>query len=92
MNGQLATYTEETLPSNALVSEIEIVAKYTNGEPMSGGYVRVFAPDDRTTPWLTGNCDRQGRFTFTPDRSKTGRWTIRVQAADHSNFINILVR
>ena len=45
---------------------IEIVATYDNGEPMAGAQVTVYAPDDPSTPWLTGVCNDEGRFSFIP--------------------------
>ena len=53
---------------------IEIVAKYDNGEPMGGAQVVVYAPDDPSTPWLTGTCDSEGRFTFRCARQVMATW------------------
>jgi nickel transport protein len=86
----VATYSENNLPRNAQVSAIEIVAYYSTGEPMADGQVRVYAPGD-SEPWRTGRCDRQGRYTFTPNLSRRGRWTVRVESEGHSNFINIVL-
>ena len=68
---------------------IEIVATYDNGEPMAGAQVVVYAPDDPSTPWLTGVCDDQGRFTFVPDASKPGTWDIQVRKAGHGGMVHI---
>jgi len=70
---------------------IEIVAKYDSGEPMSGAQVVVYAPDDPSTPWLTGVCDDEGRFTFTPDSSKPGTWDVQVRQAGHGGIVHIPV-
>ena len=70
---------------------IEIVAMYDNGEPMAGAQVVVYAPDDPSTPWLTGVCDDQGRFTFVPDASKPGTWDIQVRQAGHGGMVHIPV-
>lgn len=70
---------------------IEIVAAYDTGEPMSGAQVAVYAPDDPSTPWLTGVCDDEGRFTFTPDSSKPGSWDVQVRQAGHGGIIHIPV-
>jgi nickel transport protein len=69
--------------------EIEIVAKYDTGSPMSGAQVVVYAPDDATTPWLTGVCDDEGRFSFVPDTSKPGTWDVQVRLAGHGDIIHI---
>ena len=70
---------------------IEIVARYDAGEPMSGAQVVVYAPDDLTTPWLTGVCDEEGRFAFTPDTSKPGTWDVQVRKAGHGDIVHIAV-
>jgi nickel transport protein len=69
--------------------EIEIIAKYDTGEPMAGAQVVVYAPDDPTNPWLTGVCDDEGRFSFTPDASKPGIWDVQVRLAGHGGIIHI---
>ncbi len=68
---------------------VEIFAAYDSGEPMAGAQVTVYAPDDPSTPWLTGVCDDEGRFSFTPDAAKTGTWDIQVRQAGHGDIIHI---
>jgi len=68
---------------------VEIRAAYDTGEPMSGGQVTVYAPDDPATPWLTGVCDEEGRFLFTPDPAKPGTWDVQVRQAGHGDMIHI---
>ena len=70
---------------------IEIVAMYDNGEPMDGAQVVVYEPDDLTTPWLTGACDDEGRFSFTPDTAKPGMWDVQVRQAGHGDIVHIAV-
>ena len=70
---------------------VEIVASYDTGEPMAGGQVTVYAPDDPATPWLTGECDEEGRFTFTPDPEMPGTWDVQVRQAGHGDMIHIPV-
>ena len=71
--------------------EVEVVARYDTGGPMAGAQVVVYAPDDPGTPWLTGTCDDDGRFTFTPDSSKLGTWDVQVRLAGHGGMIHIPV-
>ena len=71
--------------------EITIVAKYDSGEPMAGAQVVVYAPDDPSTPWLTGVCDDEGRFSFTPDSSSPGIWDVQVRLAGHGGMVHIPV-
>ena len=71
--------------------EIEIVARYDTGGPMAGAQVVVYSPDDPATPWLTGVCDDEGRFSFIPDTSKPGIWDVQVRKAGHGDIIHIPV-
>jgi len=70
---------------------IEIIARYDSGTPMSGAQVAVYTPEDPTTPWLTGVCDEEGRFTFVPDTSIPGTWDVQVRLAGHGGIIHIPV-
>ena len=70
---------------------VEIYATYDSGEPMAGAQVIVYAPDNPTTPWLTGVCDDEGRFSFTPDTTSTGTWDVQVRLAGHGGMIHIPV-
>jgi len=71
--------------------EIEIVATYDTGTPMAGAQVAVYTPDNPTTPWLTGACDEEGRFNFTPDTTQPGIWDVQVRLAGHGGIIHIPV-
>jgi len=68
-----------------LSTAVELVATYDTGEPLAGGQVTVYAPDDPATPWLTGVCDDEGRFVFTPDPGKAGSWDVQVRQAGHES-------
>lgn len=68
---------------------VEIEATYDSGEPLAEGQVTVYAPDDPATPWLTGVCDEEGRFTFTPDPSIPGTWDVQVRQAGHGDIVHI---
>ena len=70
---------------------IEIRALYDTGTPMAGAQVSVYAPDAPTTPWLTGACDEEGRFSFTPDPTKPGTWDVQVRQAGHGDIVHISV-
>ena len=70
---------------------VEIVASYDTGEPMAGGQVTVYAPDDPSTPWLTGVCDEEGGFTFTPDPAIPGFWDVQVRQSGHGDMVHILI-
>ena len=71
--------------------EITIVARYDSGEPMAGAQVVVYAPDAPSTSWLTGVCDDEGRFSFTPDSSRPGIWDVQVRLAGHGGMVHISI-
>lgn len=72
-----------------VVTGVEIQAAYDTGDPMAGGQVVVYAPDDPSSPWLTGVCDGEGRFAFAPDPDKPGTWDVQVRQAGHGDIVHI---
>ena len=68
---------------------VEIRATYDTGEPMAGGQVTVYSPDDPSTPWLTCVCDEEGRFIFTLDTYKPGTWDVQVRQSGHGDMVHI---
>ena len=68
---------------------IDIIATYDSGEPMAKAQVSVFAPHDPQTPWLTGMCDAEGKFSFSPDPALPGTWDIQVRQAGHGDIIHV---
>jgi nickel transport protein len=68
---------------------VETVATFDSGEAMAGAQVAVYAPGDPTTPWLTGVCDDEGRFVFTPDPTTSGTWDVQVRQAGHGDIVHI---
>jgi len=70
---------------------IEIRALFDTGSPMAGGQVTVYAPGDPSAPWLTGVCDEEGRFIFSPDTARAGMWDVQVRQAGHGAMIHIPV-
>jgi nickel transport protein len=68
---------------------VEIEATYDSGEPLARGQVTVYAPSDPATPWLTGVCDEEGRFAFTPDPAIPGTWDVQVRQAGHGDIVHI---
>ncbi|MGQ9626923.1 MAG: carboxypeptidase regulatory-like domain-containing protein [Anaerolineae bacterium] len=72
-----------------VATTIEVTASYDDGRPMAGGQVAIYAPDDPSKPWLTGTCDENGKFTFTPDPAKPGTWDVQVRQAGHGDILHI---
>ena len=75
----------------SVATTVDLEAQYDSGEPMGGAQVTIYAPNDPTTGWLTGTCDEQGRFSFTPDPSLPGTWDVQVRQAGHGDMVHIVV-
>ena len=69
---------------------IWVQATYDTGAPLANAQVTVYAPDS-DTPWLKGTTDGQGKFTFTPDPTKSGIWQVKARLAGHGDVLNIAV-
>ncbi|ELR97581.1 carboxypeptidase-like regulatory domain-containing protein [Gloeocapsa sp. PCC 73106] len=68
---------------------ILITATYDQGQPMAKAQVVVYAPSDPATPWLKGETDAQGNFSFIPDPLQPGNWDIKVRQSGHGALITI---
>ncbi|MBO8128354.1 MAG: carboxypeptidase regulatory-like domain-containing protein [Peptococcaceae bacterium] len=75
--------------SYQITKAIEITATYDTGEPLSGGQVTIYAPDNPSTPWRKAKCDENGKYIFIPDPSKPGTWDVQVRQAGHGDMIHI---
>ena len=74
-------------------SAITIQAKYDDGKPMKNAQVTIYAPKNRTTPWLKGTTDEDGNFSFIPDAApeNVGNWDVKVRQSGHGNITSIPV-
>ena len=70
---------------------IKIQAKYDDGTPMDQAQVVIYAPSDRSTPWLKGMTDDSGSFAFVPDSqpANRGEWDVKVRQSGHGDIISI---
>lgn len=68
---------------------INLVAEFDSGEPMANAQVTVYGPADPAAPWLTGETDDAGRFTFVPDPAQVGTWDVQVRTAGHGDIVHI---
>jgi hypothetical protein len=68
----------------------EVTAQFatSDGKPMADAEVRVFAPDDPTTPVETGHADAAGKFVF--DADKDGMWS--AEARTPTEVARIMIR
>jgi len=90
-SGHISVHAHAVVAGFSEVAGIEIMAAYDNGQPMSGGQVIVYAPDNPARPWLTSTLDEQGRFAFVPDYAVPGSWSVQVRQAGHGAMIHIPV-
>lgn len=58
---------------------------------MANAQVVIYAPSDRATPWLKGETDSQGNFSFIPDLApqNAGNWDIKVRQSGHGDITSI---
>lgn len=68
---------------------IEITAIYDQGDPMTNAQVVIYSPADPANPWLKGETDAQGNFSFVPDFNQVGNWDVKVRYAGHGALISI---
>ncbi len=89
-SGSSITYSQANLPSRAQITSVTVTVIYSTREPMAYGRIQIYAPGASDTPWRVGRLDENGRYQFSPDLSRRGRWTIRVQSEGHTNFMNLM--
>ncbi|MGM0404335.1 MAG: carboxypeptidase regulatory-like domain-containing protein [Thermodesulfobacteriota bacterium] len=89
LTGAVHVYAHGVAADYAKVSGIEIAAAYDNGQPLAGGQVIVYAPDNPATPWMRSVLDDQGKFGFIPDHDITGTWSVQVRQTGHGAMIHI---
>lgn len=82
-------YAHGALIEYSTTTGIALQARYDTGQPMSEARISVFAPDNPAKPWLTGNCDEEGRFSFIPDPALSGTWSIQARLAGHGAMVHI---
>jgi nickel transport protein len=73
------------------ISGIEITAAYDNGQPFAGADLIVYAPDNPAEAWTNGNLDERGKFSFVPDHSIPGTWSVQIRKTGHGTMIHIPV-
>ena len=75
-----------------LSSDLEIKSNYSTGEPLEKAEVVIYAPNNPSEPWMVGNMDEQGRFSFMPDLSIPGDWEVQINQEGHEDFLTIPVK
>ncbi len=89
------TTPEATSPEPAVqpteASSLELHTTFSNGQPLKGAKVTVYAPDQSFRPYATGLTDSQGRYTFSPNAALPGEWEVKINRAGHSDIIHVPV-
>lgn len=70
---------------------LELQTTFSNGQPLKGAKVTVYAPDQPFRAQITGKTDNQGRFTFTPDQAMSGDWEVNIERAGHQDILTVPV-
>lgn len=68
---------------------IAIRAAFDSGELMAEAQVTVFSPESPAEPWLQGQTNANGQFSFVPDSSLSGNWGVQVRQAGHGTVVSI---
>ena len=82
-HGVVITY---TLKANG---EVELLAEFDTGEPITEAQVNIYSPEDPMNPWLTGVADTEGRYTFVIDPEVPGIWDIQFRKAGHGDIVHL---
>ncbi|MEO0541237.1 MAG: hypothetical protein AAFZ80_10280, partial [Cyanobacteria bacterium P01_A01_bin.105] len=74
-----------------LSNQLQLQTTFSNGEPLKGAKVSVYAPNNPTQPWMQGATDADGRFAFEPDRSLVGDWEVTIMQRGHGDILTVPV-
>ncbi len=70
---------------------LELQSVYSNGEPMAGAEVNIYAPG-ASEPWKTIQTDEEGKFSFQPDHARQGEWEVEImQDGGHGDALTVPV-
>ncbi len=75
----------------AFLEELEFQSVYSNGEPAKNAKVLVYAPNNLDEPWMVGETDEEGRFSFLPDNSIPGEWEVEFEQEGHGDILTVPV-
>lgn len=83
----LNSQSEDRVSSDSL----ELRTTFSNGQPLKGAKVKVYAPDQPYRVHAVGKTDSRGRFTFAPDQSISGDWEINIKQEGHEDILTVPV-
>ena len=72
-------------------ASIELRSEFSNGEPLKGATVAIYAPNRPGRVWAKGVTDSEGRYDFKPDASIQGDWEVKIGRAGHADILTVPV-
>lgn len=72
-------------------ASIELRSEFSNGEPLKGATVMVYAPNRPGRIWAKGVTDSEGRYDFKPDETIQGDWEVRIGQGGHADILTVPV-
>ena len=72
-------------------TSIELQTGFSNGEPLKGADVVVYAPNNPTRIWAKGVTDSEGKFNFAPDTAIKGDWEVQITREGHADVLTVPV-
>ena len=73
------------------IDELEFQSVYSSGEPAKKAKVIIYAPNNPDEPWMVGETDEEGRFSFLPDNSIPGEWEVEFEQEGHGDILTVPV-
>ncbi|MEM6451455.1 MAG: carboxypeptidase regulatory-like domain-containing protein [Cyanobacteria bacterium P01_D01_bin.105] len=70
---------------------LELQTTFSNGQPLKGAKVKVYAPEQSLRPYKTGVTDGQGRYSFNPNESIEGEWEVQIRREGHGDILYVPV-
>ncbi|MEA5466717.1 carboxypeptidase-like regulatory domain-containing protein [Leptothoe sp. PORK10 BA2] len=84
-------YVLDQLANSESQPVLKMQTTFSNGSPLKGAKVNVYAPNNPVTPWTQGVTDDQGRFSFSPNQSLPGDWEVTIEQQGHGDILTIPV-
>ena len=73
------------------LDNLELQTTFSSGEAFPDAPVTIYSPDNPYQPAYVGRTDKDGKFNFHPDPSKTGNWKVEIGRADDAHWDRIIV-
>ncbi|MEM8501917.1 MAG: carboxypeptidase regulatory-like domain-containing protein [Cyanobacteria bacterium P01_D01_bin.1] len=84
-------YVLDSQASGESSDRLQLRTTFSNGQPLKGAKVKVYAPDQPYRVHAVGKTDSRGRFTFVPDQPISGDWEIDIKKEGHQDIVTVPV-